>query len=420
MQYFKHSELTDQYHVSLKTVHNWIDAAKQGKVALNLYRTKNRTYIANTPENTILLTQLAEKGKKYRNTLHHKVVKPSKEFYDIYSRRQILDIITNLDVHGEIPRQYNYMQDGARNWDNWLQRLAKDKSPNILKGTIELLNANIGAIERLLVDGKRVNIIDLGVGNAYPVKELLGYLTNRNMLHRYIGVDISPSMLAVAQKNIDEWYGEKVKFEGYVRDISHEHFDDLLVDDMLSKEADDTINLVLLLGATPVNFKSFEDVLKAVHSSMGSRDLLMYTGKPDTEASRGYFDFNPTPGLVATLSPNHQYMLDLLNIDKSFYDVEMGFDSVKRMRYVRVRLKTALTVEFQSGDIQRRVALEKGDTILMLRIWHKTALEMIATFEKVGFTMLQSSLTKDRRAFLSISGVEAKPVLEPITGGISR
>lgn len=413
MQYFKHSELTDQYHVSLKTVHNWIDAAKQGKIALSLYRTGNRTYISNTPDNTILLMQLAEKGRKYRNTLHHKIVKPRPEFYDIYSRRQILDIITNLDVYGEIPRQYNYMKDGATNWDNWLQRLAKDKSPNILNGTVELLHTNMSAIERLLADGKKINVIDLGVGNAYPIKELLGQLIDRKVLHRYIGIDISPSMLDVARKNISEWYGDEVQFEGYVRDISHEHFDDLLVDDMLGEGADDTINLVLLLGATPTNFRSFGDVLKVIHSSMSSRDLLVYTDKPDTEASRGYFDFNLRSDVVTTLSPNHQYILDLLDIDKSFYDAEMGFDSTKRMRYVRVKMKTAITIEFNFENMQRSVTLEKGDTILLLRVWHMTALEIISDFEKAGFTMLQSSLTKDRKTFLSISGVEAKPALEP-------
>lgn len=411
MQYFKHSELTDTYHVSLKTVHNWIDAAKQGKVTLMLHKSNNRTYVADTPENALTLKQLSEKGKKYRNTLHHKIINPKPEFYDIYDRRQILDIITSLNVHGEIPRQYNYLKDGATNWDNWLKRLAKEEASNILKGTIELIRANIDTIDRLIDSGKKINVIDLGVGNAYPVKELLGHLIDRKVLHRYIAIDISPSMLSVAQQNIEEWYGDKVKFEGHVRDISYEHFDDLLVDDMLNKEADQTINLVLLLGATPVNFRSFGDVFKAVHSSMSGNDLLMYTDKPDTETSRRYFDFNSAPG-ISKLSPNHQYILGLLNIDESFYDAEMGFDPVQRMRYIRVRLKTALTVNFSFGDMERRVYLEKGDTILLLRIWHMTALEIISEFEKSGFTLLQSSLTKDRQYFLSISGVEAKGTLE--------
>jgi uncharacterized SAM-dependent methyltransferase len=97
-----------------------------------------------------------------------------------------------------------------------------------------------------------------------------------------------------------------------------------------------------------------------------------------------------------------------MNVDESLYDVEMGFDIAQRMRYIRVRLKTAITIQFNFGDTERNVNFEKGDTILLLRVWHMTALEIISVFEKAGFTLVQSSITKDRQYFLSISAVEAK------------
>lgn len=408
MRYFKHTDLVKTYHVSLRTVHNWIDAAKRGKTALTLHQTDGRTYIADTPKNTLILQQLSQKGKKFRNTLHYRVVEPAAEFYEIYSRRQILDIITNLSVHREIPRQYNYFQQGAVNWDNWLQRLATEEASNILKGTVELIRTNIEALDRLLNGATKINIIDLGVGNAYPVKELLGHLIERQLLHRYIAIDISPAMLSVAEKNIRGWYGEKVRFEGYVRDISYEHFDDLLVDDMLKEEAEGTINLVLLLGGTPANFREFDDVFKAIYSSMGGKDLLLYTDKPDTEASRHYFDFNSAPHTNNQLSPNHKYILDLLGIDESFYDAEMGYDETRRMRYIRARLKSPVVIRFVFGSIVRTVELERGETILLLRVWHRTVLEIISEFDRAGFTLVHSSVTKDRQFFLSISGLGVK------------
>jgi SAM-dependent methyltransferase len=417
MQYFKHSELVNRYHISLKTIHNWIDATKHNKLGLKLYEHRNRTYIANTTENIVLLEQLVEKGKKYRNSLHHKLVKPKAEFYDIYSPRQIIDIITNLEVFREIPRQYNYMKEGATNWDNWLERLSQEKTTNILKGTIEIIHFNLNAINRFIQDGKRINVIDLGVGNAFPVKELLGYLLEKGVIHRYIAVDISQSMLSIAERNVREWYGSKIRFEGHVKDISHERFDDLLTGDMLDDSADETINLVLLLGGTPINFRSYNDIFKVVYGSMGRNDLLIYTDKLDTEASRRYFDFSSHPSSsiqlgMNKLSPNHRYILDMLNIDESLYEVEAGFDKRKCMRYVRVRLKKSITIEFSFDKNRRSVELDKGDVILLLRIWHLTALETIAEFEKTGLMLLHSSLTKDRQFFLSISGVEAKGKLE--------
>lgn len=406
MLYFKHSELVNDYHVSLKTVHNWIDAAKQGKLDLGLHEKSGRTYIANTPANLVVLDRLADKGKKYRNTLHHKVVTPKPEFYKTYNRRQTLDIISNLTIHHEIPQQYNYLDGGAINYDDWMNRLADDESTNILKGTVELMGDNLDAIEKLLVGYKRVNVIDVGVGNAHPSKPLLEYLLHNGLLHRYIAIDISQSMLDIAEQNVAEWFDHRVQFEGHVRDISYERFDDLLVDDMLGCDADETINLVLVLGSTVANFRFPMDVLRVIYSSMGSDDLLLYTRKPDTRVARRYFDFNLEESKT-TVSPLFTFALSMLNIDESLYAAEMGFNEATRMRYVQIRLKTAMTIRFEFDNGTQDVIFEKGDTILLMRVWHQTVMELISQFEGMGFTLLRSSLTKDREYLLTISGVVA-------------
>ncbi len=407
MLYFKHQELVDKYHVSLKTVHNWIDAAKQGKLEIELHEQGTRTYIANTPSNATKLQQLADQGKKYRNTKHHEVVSPKPEFYSLYTRRQVLDIISSLTIHREIPRKYNYMDGGATNWDKFAERMWKEDLPNLLKSTIDLLHANLGAFDLLLEGYERVNIIDIGVGNGLPAKELLEHLLGRKILHRYIAIDISSSMLHIAKRNINEWFGDKVKFEGYVRDITYERLDDLLVDDMLDNSGDRTLNLVLFLGATLTNFRSMADSLNAICGSMGDGDLLVYTDKPDTEASRRYFEFSRTDD-PNKLAPNHRFILDLMNIDEGLYDAETGFDQKRRMRYVRIRLKKSLTIKFRFEEAERGVSLEKGSAILLLRVWHMNALEIISKFEDAGFKLLQSSMTKDREYILTISGVNTK------------
>lgn len=407
MNYYRHTELVDTHHVSLKTVHNWISSAKKGKIDLALSVINGKTYIARTPGNQMTLAKLSLTGKKYRNHLHSKIIYPTPEFYNLYSRRQILDIISDLKIHGEIPRQYNYFDKGAQNWNNWLNYLESDKHKNILKGTIELIHANLGALDLLLRDYKKVNVIDLGAGNARPVKELLDHLLKQHTLKRYIAIDISPAMLEIAKSNVAAWFNNKVKFEGYIKDISFERFDDLIVDDMLSEDAEKTINLVLLLGGTHLNIREYNDVIRAIYGSMNNDDILLYTDKPDSEASRQYFNFNTRAG-ATDLSPNHRFILDLLNIDSSLYGVEMGYDTEKRMRYVRIRFKKAITLNFSFTDGIRSVSFEKGDTIIMLRVWHLSSLELISEFDKIGLRLLQTSLTRDREFILTISGVDIK------------
>lgn len=407
MLYFKHSELVDKYHVSLKTVHNWIDAAKLGKLELELFERNNRTYIADNISNLVVLNKLAEQGKKYRNARFHKTITPKAEFYEIFNRRQILDIISNLTIHREIPRQYNYFDNGANNWEELQKQLASENKPNTLSNTIDLLHINLDSIKRLIGEHTKVNVLDLGVGNAMPSRELLGFLHNLGILHRYIAIDISKSMLGIAERNINKWFDNKIKFEGYIRDITYERFDDLIVDDMLHKDADKTINLVLFVGGTPVNFRSFDDSLKVAYGSMVEGDLLIYTGKPDTEESRRYFNFNKIPN-SSLLSPNHSYMLDLLGIDDSLYNVEMGYNAKKRMRYICVKLKTALTIKFKFNDLERNVHIDKGDSLLLLRVWHISALETTSKFENAGYVSLHSNMTKDRSLFIDILGIDTK------------
>ena len=119
----------------------------------------------------------------------------------------------------------------------------EQKTANLLKSTIELIHANLGAIDLLLADSTKINLIDIGPGNALPVKGLLQHLLNTGKLHRYIAVDISESMLHIAERNIKAWFGDQVKFEGYVKDITYERFDDLIVDDMLNQGDERVANI---------------------------------------------------------------------------------------------------------------------------------------------------------------------------------
>lgn len=408
MSYYKQSELTEKFHVSPKTAYNWVSAAKNGKNDLKLYERGNSFVVAKTQANDLILEKLAKSGKRHRTSAYFKVISPKPGFYDIYNDRQVLDIITNLSVHAEIPLQYNYLQDGAKHWDDRMQRFESEGESNSLISTIELLQDNLNTIDRFIKNKKKVNIIDLGVGNARPVKDLLGHLKDRGVLHRYIGIDISPSMLEIAKQSIKEWFGDSIKFEGYARDITSEQFDDLVVADMLDEDADKTINIVLLLGGTSINFRSSNDAFKPIFNSMHRNDLLVHTLKPDTQASRRYLDLGPTPGSVS-LAPNFKYILDLLNIDEDLYSTESGFDDEKKMRYVRVRLKSAIDIQFDLGGTKRRsVTLEKGQSILLFRAWHRSTPEIISELGNAGFKLLHASLTEDQQYFLSISGIEDK------------
>lgn len=405
MLYFKNIELAEKYHISLGTVRNWIEAAGEGKLDLTLHTKNDRSYVANTAHNISLIEDLVKNRKKYRPRHTLKVVTPRSEFYRLYSQAQIYDIVTNLEVHREIPRQYSYFDGGADSWDEYIQRMDRENAPSNLTMTRKLLAKNESYIDDLMEQYQKVNVVDVGAGNALPVRELLTHLLEQNKLGRYIAVDISPEMLRIAKRNIKEWFGERIAFEGYEFDISRERFSNILAGDYIKNTSKHTGNLILFLGGTLQNFRKRDVPLQVFNDSMGANDLLVHSQKLDSAATRHHFDFSTQPG-EQVLPPIHGLVVDLLNIDPSLYDLELGYNEERHERYERIRLKASLTIKFNFEEGERLISIEKGEAILLWRASQDSAMDIVNQFDRNDFYMLQSSQTEDQEYILTVSRVK--------------
>src|SRR5688572_442021 len=133
MKYFKNTELAKLYHVSEKSVRNWIESAETGKLDLQLFEKDDRKFIANISKNTLLIEKLVEKGKKFKNSRGFKNITPTEKFYKMFSDKQIFDIVANLTIHHEMPLRYTYVDGGASFWDTYAQRLSEEETPNLLR-----------------------------------------------------------------------------------------------------------------------------------------------------------------------------------------------------------------------------------------------------------------------------------------------
>src|SRR5687768_3577091 len=103
MKYYKNTELAKLYNVSEKTIRNWVQSAQENKLGLLLYEKNGKSWIANTSKNIEIIEKQVKRGKKFKNGRGLKKITPSKEFYQLYDNKQILDIISNLAVHSETP-----------------------------------------------------------------------------------------------------------------------------------------------------------------------------------------------------------------------------------------------------------------------------------------------------------------------------
>lgn len=405
MRYFKNAELTRLYNVSDKAVRNWIESARRGKIQLELYHHQGKAYVVDTLANNQTMEDLVRQGRKFRNRRSHRNLTPSKEFYKLYSRSSVIDIINKLDAYHELPVVYAYFGSGAINWDDYLHKLHEAGQSNLLTNTIETLALNFTYIDALLAPYKNINLVNVCVGNSLAVKDLAAHIQKTKKLKKIIAIDLSEDMLGISERNVDTWFNKGIHLEKHVRDLSYERFDSVLTEDSYGADASETTNLITFVAGPIVNFKEPDQALRTIHDSMGKNDLFITTLKRDTEQTRSFFDFH-TKSDKGLLGVYNKMLVDLLNIEDTFYDIEQSFDERIKLRYVQIRLKLDITVHFEVGLFQKAVHLNKGETILLWRSWQHTDQSIVDRFIKTGFEILQTSRSLDQQLNLLVAKIK--------------
>ncbi len=320
-------------------------------------------------------------------------VKPEKEFYEKLSTEQIEDIITNIQVHREIPLKYSYVNVGAAKWDAYNRALFVKGPPSALARTRTLLSMSIPFINGLVEDYTKVNIVDLGPGNALPVQGILEHFSGKKILNKYIGIDTSKEMLDIAKNNIRDWFDGKIDFKSEICDLGHDQFDSLLSKYVAKNNG----NLVFFLGGTISNFRDPAKVLSLIYSSLKAGDIFLTSRKLDNPQSRQSFVMADRGNQELT------QVLNLIGVDESYYSLEKIFDEQKMTREIYIRFKQSMTIKIDLSDKEHTIELGKDERILIWRARHQTALEALQELDDANFTLLQASCTPSADYLLTIS-----------------
>ncbi|MBD0364265.1 MAG: hypothetical protein ICV55_16095, partial [Coleofasciculus sp. C3-bin4] len=89
-------------------------------------------------------------------TPSRRTVKPSSEFYSIFSEEEVLGIVHALEFRREIPLKYSYKGRGAKIWDNFYLKYifptwfrTSSLEIDLLKDNFEYINGNFKNYERI-------------------------------------------------------------------------------------------------------------------------------------------------------------------------------------------------------------------------------------------------------------------------------
>lgn len=391
MYYYKSSELAEQYGVSRRTVTNWIKQASTGKLNLRLIEIEGIYYIVKSEKNQERLANIVQERRKYLNKRSHKHLQPTQSFYDTFTEGQIADIVRSLLSDRELPLQYTYFGEGARLWD-------KFRRDSGVIDAEKLLEASASYLDWLLSEYDSVNIVDVGVGNGQAVKPLVAMLRESGKLKKYTGIDLSPDMIRIAEGNLRSWFDD-LEIDMHLRDFSRETFGDLITQmhDPVTQQSS-TINLVLMLGGQMSNFKDPVSVLGLVNRSMGADDILV------TNFKLGIPEVKKQLAFISGYQTRAELIMNMLGIDRSLYEAEIGYDEEEKIRYSRIKFNRAVTVEVGTSQGSWFVTFNKDERILTFRAQYNepgSILEDI--FVRAGFNPLMTAQRVDHQGMLLIA-----------------
>jgi uncharacterized SAM-dependent methyltransferase len=308
------------------------------------------------------------------------IAKPSSEFYTVFSQGEVLDIIHALESRREIPLKYSYKGGGANIWDKFYLKYivptwyrTSNVEIELLKTSFEYLNGNYQKCEK-------VNIIDVGAGNSYPVKAFIARLIKLNKINKYTAIDISNNLLEVSTNNIKKWFPD-INFNNYRLDIENTP----IPKTVLKSEAENTANIFLHLGVTIANHSHRNQVLKNLRDSMEKNDLLVFTNEI---GSNSQWDGIARGGCKYHADQVYRWLKNNLGLKNEDCELVRKYDSATDSIVANIKFRHTYNIDFDYLGIDKNIEIAAGEEITIWRHHKFTIPELIQEIEQAGLKLV--------------------------------
>jgi len=201
---------------------------------------------------------------------------------------------------------------------------------------------------------KKFNVVDIGPGNAYPVKDIINYLYKNDTLSRYIGIDISQEINQIAEKNLNSWF-PKLEVLTYERDLESSKISNIV----LGNKTSDETNIILYIGNTLGNHDDRVEILKHLRSGMTPEDLMITTFTLDVPANRAVLNY-----VKSLESDLHQgWIPEMLGIDLNLCEVVVEYNAKLNCKTKGFKLDKDYDIEFKLPNRTEIINLKKDQVI---------------------------------------------------------
>ncbi len=352
MNILTNAEIASKFNVSRPTVTRWVELAEQSKNNLQLTEFNGKIRVLDNPHNLAELSRLTEEGKKWKRNLPAKIVTASSKINKIFSEDELAEIINDLEFKKELNLKFAYNNEAAELWD----KIYLNKSSPINQATLDLIGKLEEEISYYLDKPKQLNIVDIGPGNSYPVKNFLLRLANLSILNKYTAIDISQSMLNIALANVRNWL-PNLEVESHQKDLEINSLIKVLLEN--KSVVKNTPNIILLIGNTLSNYNDRIGVLKNLRKAMANNDLLIITFSLDNEQNRAIVNYAKS----SDADKRHTQVLKLLGIDAELCELDVEYKEELNAKIKTLKLDKDYEIDINIFSEIKKLNLYSGTKI---------------------------------------------------------
>lgn len=391
MSFIKNTQIASEYRVSSTTVLNWIadGVAKKNNLIVELFGAKYK--IIDSAHNRSVLSNLAHQASIYKNKIDVKKTKINPDLYKYFSQDQLIELINKLEINRTVPLKFSYLgKKGANVWDDFVREAEIKGGYQTMVITAEILKKSLSLILARIPKNKKVNIVDIGTGSSNSMIEVASFFNQKNLLNKYIGVDINQQMLDKSKENILK-IDKNINYVDCVLDFEKSDF----ATDLFNQKDEKIINLVFFIEATLGNAENMNRTLENLKLSLSSDDIFIVTNVLDNIASR-------TQITLKSITKPHIWLTEYLGIDVELCGLKAIYDEESHKRKGYLILDKDYEIEFEINKKSKIVKLYKDQE---LYFWYHKMTEKANIFnelDQAGLQLLDFTTTSDHSFFLAI------------------
>ncbi len=324
------------------------------------------------------------------STAISRTAKPSSEFNTIFSEEEVLGIIHALESRRELPLKYSYKGRGAKIWNDFYLKYIIPTWYRTSNVEIELLKGNFKYLNDNIQNGQKVNIVDVGAGNSYPVKKFIQRLNKLGKINKYIALDISDELLHLSKNNFRKWF-PLIEFISSVIDIENNCVPKSLFQNKASLEIDDTAKIFFHLGVTIGNHQNRDKVFKNFRDSMGQNDFLVFTNEIGSNST---WNGNVRGGCKYHVEEIYEWVKNKIGIKSEDCELVRKYDLKTDSIVANIKLHHDYTIIFNQMGIDKKIEISKDEEITIWRHHKYEMPKLLQELERSGLQLLHYNTDK--------------------------